>query len=145
MSPKEKSSSSLKRLSVSSLAAGLLLISVFAILPRILPYERLNKFYAILQGAEKQPVDTLQMDRDQEVWLLVDRMLTIPETWLIVNGQKAVQIEKDQIDGNRSVIIPAFFLREPGTIRLSIELVYPFLTIPTNQITVFVEAEEAIT
>ena len=140
---KRKEPSSLKRLLIAALAAGLLAAAVFAVLPRVLPYERLDKFYAILQGADLHPVDALPAGGDQEIFLLVETMLNIPETWLLSDGKRIMRIDKDQLDGRKSVLLPASLLREPGEIELSIELHYPFLRMPTNHITVLITGEAA--
>ena len=133
--------SSRKRLIGVALAAGLLVAFVFAILPRVLPYERLNKFYAILQGEDRHPVDTLPAGSDQEVFLFVENMLNIPETWLLADGHRIAKISKDQIDGRKCVILPASSLSNPGKLQLSIELHYPFFRLSTNHITVFIGKE----
>ena len=142
---KEKKASGTGRLWLSAVFSVLLLLFALCALPRILPYERINVLYGMTQGSDRHVTASLPAGAgEQEVYLLMDNLLNIPETWLLVNGQRCARLTMAQTAGQEPVLLPAALTAEPGSLVFTLQLCYaPVLRLTTNTMTIPVTAEGA--
>ena len=135
---KTRNVSSSRRIWISCCGMLLLTALVFCVLPRIVPYERINVFYGLGEGADRRAVDFLPANQGScEVYLLMDNLMNIPQTSLLANGKKVLTITKEQTDAAQPVILPASLLETPGDLRLTVAFEYtPLIRLCTNTVTV---------
>ena len=133
--------SSKQRVLISMALMAALAAAVLCLLPRVLPYERINVFYGLSQGSDRHFVESLPAGGgDQEVYLVMDNLMNIPSTALLADGRLLARVSKAQTDGKKPVTIPAGLLTQPRGLRLSLAFEYsPFIRLGTNVITIPVE------
>ena len=136
---REEKPVSLRRLWIAAACMAVLCLAVLTALPRILPYERIEKLYGLMRASDRQPLEALPAGGENTVYLLADGMLNLPETWLVANGSPLLRVTAQQVAGQEPVTLDPALLREPGALRLRLEMRFPLVRLSTNTITVPVE------
>ena len=137
----------LKRAACSAAFMLLLTAAVFCVLPRVLPYEKINVLYGLSQGSDHHFIEALPAGSgDQEVYLMMDNLMNLPEASLVVNGRPYCAVTKEQTDARIPVRFASSLLAEPGELQLSLSFHYgPLIRLTTNVITLPVLSPEEMT
>lgn len=138
---KRERETSARRLLFALAAMAALTAIVFFVLPRVLPYEKMNALYGLGRPKTMEPIYTLPAGEGaQEVVLMMDGLHNVPESYLLVNGERYMQIGKLETDGRKTILFDAGLLEAPGELKLSIEFCFnPLLKLKTNVVTVPVQ------
>ena len=95
---KTRNVSSSRRIWISCCGMLLLTALVFCVLPRIVPYERINVFYGLGEGTDRRAVDSLPANQGScAVYLLMDNLMNIPQTSLLANGAIRIYVASQSL------------------------------------------------